>query len=285
MGNRWEPLSLAEAQNAYGPLGFEIVQEIGSGGYKQVFRAVYKAQPVAFKVLHNVEDVNIDIRRRKEVTLMQEIASPHVAKIFGFNFGGDSYEAYLAEEFIDGPSLESLISEGSVTIELTLQIMDNIFRALGECAKRQIVHRDIKPENILLREDGNAVLTDFGLARKMEDSPITESGGIVGTLHYAPPECILYQRDLVDEKSDLFSLGIMSYYLLSGHHPFSGRVDGKAGIDDMLHKEAEPLIDVQHEVGQELSDFVMRLIRRDISERYPTVERAYKKFKKAVKTK
>jgi eukaryotic-like serine/threonine-protein kinase len=273
-----------QANAMYNRLGYQVDQFVGSGGFKQVFLAHYEGRPVALKVLdldQGAYRANLEFRAQREAQSMASIDSPYVAKIIDFNLGGLQHRAYIAEEFISGISLLERMTQGLPTNTEAIQWMDDIFHALMACASRTIVHRDVKPGNILLRENGQAVLTDFGLARLIDDSTITASGILIGTLMYAPPELIQFNSDLLDETIDLFSFGILCYEMFSGEHPFiTDTVSSRdEALKKMLYETAIPLSQKNAGVSEDLSRLVMTLIRRERSDRYPSVERAYNKFK------
>jgi serine/threonine protein kinase len=267
----------------YEGLGYQVEEEIGSGGFKQVFRAKYKGQTVALKAMH-LEGSDLDIRARREVKLMTEINSLYIAKIIDFNFGSKDYEAYITEEYISDVSLWNRLEESSLTTQEAMNITDNIFQALLECASRRIVHRDVKPSNILLRDSGDAVLTDFGLARPQDESTMTPWGIEIGTFPYAPPEFIRYDSQLIDQTSDVFSLGIIIYMLLTGKHPFisAGQMEREQRVREMLEATAIPPHDENPSINVKFSKFVMKLIERERANRYPTTEYAYQRFKKVL---
>lgn len=271
----------------YRNLGFEIQRVLDSGAFKTVFLAQYHGVPVALKVL----DVNrgeyraqLEWRASREVRLMAGIDSPFVAKVFDFSLGGMQFDAYIAEEFIGGPSLRTKMDSGSIGYFEILDIMDDVFQALLVCASQPepIIHRDVKPSNIMLRENGQAVLTDFGLARTKEDSTVTVSGMTIGTLKYAPPEFIHFNSGLLDDTSDLFSFGVMCYEMLTGEHPFITEepVSREDAVRMMYETDPVPVHQKNAHVSVELSRLIMRLIRRQRGERYPSVEHSYSRFQK-----
>lgn len=274
----WMPLTTEQANEMYGFLGFTVYEIIGSGTFKQVFRADYRGSEIALKIMR-LQGGQIEQRNRREIELMHEINSPYVAKVIDFNFGGLNYEPYVAEEYISGKSLDKWLKEDNLTLQNLLKIMDDIFKALLECASRNIVHRDVKPQNILIRANQDAVLTDFGLARPLNESTITASGITIGTVAYAPPEFIRYKSNQISQTSDLFSLGIMAYWILTATHPFI-HVDDIPYDIQMLENKAVPAHEIDNSIPIELSKFIMKLIRREPLDRYSSTHRAYTKFRK-----
>lgn len=199
-------ITLDRAKGMYAPLGYDIIDEISTkGGFKQVFLAMYKGNKVAFKVLHmpNVQDyARLEIRIPREATIMASLNSPYIAKLIDYSNGGLNHEPYLAEEYIEGSSLAEELKKGQMNRPTLFKLIDDIFQALLICTEHRIVHRDLKPDNIMLRTDGTAVLTDFGLARPLDDSTITVSGMVIGTIRYAAPEFLGYTTGNMDETSE-----------------------------------------------------------------------------------
>ncbi|MAS33563.1 MAG: hypothetical protein CL610_06125 [Anaerolineaceae bacterium] len=278
----WTEMTIDEAQAMYGRLGYVIEQVPPQrGSFKQVFRAQYKNSLVALKVLHRL-DGELYKRTQREVDLMMEIDSRYVAKVLDYNFGAPGYKGYIAEEYISGISLDAKARQRGLRQDEMFHIIDNIFQALLilESANHNVVHRDVKPSNIMMRENGDAVLTDFGLARALDESTITSSGMQIGTLRYSPPEFLHYHSGSVDQTSDLFSLGIMFYEFLSSHHPFLDPNNGGSLAEQMLKSPPKPLDMVNPSIDPKLARFVMRLIERDRVNRYPSIAEAYNRFKR-----
>lgn len=282
-------ITLEAARAMYAPLGYEILSELTTkGGFKQVFLANYKDIKVAFKVLHVPKDrdfARLEIRVPREATIMASLDSPYIAKLIDYNFGGLNHEAYLAEEYIEGSSLAEHLKKARLNKQQLFQLIDEIFQALTVCAKHRIVHRDLKPDNIMLRPNGTAVLTDFGLARPLDDSTITVTGMVIGTIPYAAPEFLGYTTGTMDETSDLFSLGIIIYEIITGRHPFIPTKGYGAEEQIRLMREAValPPHEIDNSIPLDFSQFVMRLLRRDRGERYQ-LKRAYEKFKQIAST-
>lgn len=274
----WIRMTVEQANKMYGNLGYQVTEDINNGTFKQVFRATFKGKEIALKVIQ-LDGGSIGFRTHREIELMLSIDSPYVAKIIDYNLGSMSYKAYVAEEFISRNSLDQRFKQGIFTLPEYFQILGDVFQSLIACAEKNIVHRDVKPQNILLKDVGTAVLTDFGLARPLDESTVTASGIAIGTLAYSPPECIKYNSDLLNQTSDLFSFGVMAYYLLTRKHPFI--VDSIRSPEvQMLETEAIPPSDFDTGIDQDLSKFIMKLIRREVSERYPSTQFAYKRFEK-----
>lgn len=275
----WERMTIKQANEMFGGIGCEVLQDINNGTFKQVFRAKYKGQIVALKV---IRQEGLDFRNRREIIAMESINSPYVAKIINFSLGSSEYLPYVIEEFVPGASLQEKWDFQIVSVQEFFPLFADIFQALLACASNKIVHRDVKPQNILLRDSGNAVLTDFGLARLLDESTITAVGTRIGTLAYAPPEFINYRSENISETSDLFSVGVMAYWMLTGKHPFLtlDAHDPKPTDLQMLENEAIPLEEFGESFSPLLSDFIMFLIQRQPADRYPSTDFAWKQFQR-----
>ncbi len=277
-------MNLDDVQVMYCKRGYQIEREIGVGGYKRVFLANYEGGQIALKVFHqdhNGYHTDLEKRALREIKAMASISSPFVAKILDFSLGDSQYDAFIAEEFIPGESLNDRMKKGKIIQSTAIQMMDNIFQALIECATRNIIHRDIKPANIMLRNDDTAVLTDFGLARAAGDSTITPSGAIVGTLIYAAPECLNYSKTRLHETSDLYSFGIVCYELLTGEHPFVPNLyalERDEIVQRMLYGQPVAAQEKNNHIPQPLSRFVMKLLRRQVADRHSSIQDAYNRF-------
>ncbi len=207
--------------------GYRILGRIGQGGSAEVFLAEreHDQQRVALKVLdeHLRDDVVFMKRFVREYQILADIRNDYVARIYDQGFAGE--RPYIAMEYLAGGHLGAKIREGMPSLR-ALRIAAGIARALDAIHAHGIVHRDLKPANILLREDGRPVLVDFGLARNLKvDSSLTQLGGLVATPRYMSPEQCLDRP--VDARSDLYSLGVIFYEMLTGSKLFEGASPGE----------------------------------------------------------
>ena len=198
---------------------YTLLSEIGRGGMGVVWRARDEetGSLVAIKLLRDVyaEDPDYIRRFEREAQLAQRIDSIHVVKVLDYGFRDKV--PFLALEYIDGPSLhDALTRHGPYSWTETRAILAQLAQGLADANAAGVIHRDIKPSNILIAPDGTAKLTDFGIARGLNFSRITATSTIVGTPAYLAPE------GPKDARSDLYSLGIIGYELLTGTVPFKG---------------------------------------------------------------
>jgi serine/threonine-protein kinase PpkA len=249
--------------------GYRLTRKIGSGGMTEVYLAVREDDglPVVLKVLEangKLASENLS-RFIQEYTLLSRIDDPHVIRIYDQGFTDD--HAYIAMEFFERGDLRSELRAG-MTRERVLEVMMQVARALEAIHAMGIVHRDLKPENIMLRPDGTVALADFGVAKSMlqtEHIPLTQTrhGDVVGTPYYLSPEQASGHQ--VTPATDMYSLGVMFYEMLTGIRPF--RADS---LDQLLahHLTAPtPRLPMDLEGLQPVLD---RLMAKKPEDRYPT---------------
>ncbi|TNF33997.1 MAG: serine/threonine protein kinase, partial [Gammaproteobacteria bacterium] len=202
--------------------GYQIRYTLGQGGMAEVFLAHQASfdRLVAIKVMDHslIQDPHYAERFLREARIVAKLSHPHIVPVF--DVGVIDHHHYLAMEHLSGGDLKTRIKEG-VNAKAALRILRDMASALDFAHSKGYVHRDIKPDNILFREDGSAVLTDFGIARPREtDMELTQAGTVVGTPKYmAPEQC---QGKVVDGRADLYSLGIVFVEMLTGKPPFDG---------------------------------------------------------------
>jgi serine/threonine protein kinase len=211
---------------------FEIIEEIGEGGFARVYRAreTSTGQPVALKVLKDAfrSDGEVLERFRREVFAVASIDSPHVVGLRDFGISGEEF--FIAMEYVEGPTLRDLLETYSWSRKDTQVVVGQIAQALAAAHRKNIVHRDLKPENVMLvpgPDDSRLVkVLDFGLAklaeleRNLGLAPLTRVGMCFGTPQYMSPELIYGKA--VDASVDLFALGVIAYEMLAGARPWDG---------------------------------------------------------------
>jgi beta-lactam-binding protein with PASTA domain/predicted Ser/Thr protein kinase len=215
---------------------YRILKRLGSGGMADVYAAEDSqlGRRVALKVLHRrfAEDEQFVERFRREASSAAGLSHPNIVGIFDRGEWDGTY--YIAMEFVDGRTLKEIVREkGPAPVEAGVDVTLQILRAARYAHKHGIVHRDIKPQNVLIDQDGRVRVTDFGIARAGA-SDMTETGSIMGTAQYLSPEQA--QGRPVDARSDLYSIGIVLYELLTGHVPF----DAESPVSVALKQVSEP---------------------------------------------
>lgn len=202
--------------------GYRIQREIGKGGMATVYLAIQEslARPVVLKVVSTTLEATPEFNKRflNEGHLLASLNHPNIITIFDIGIARDFL--FISMEYLGGGSLAQRIAQG-MSPEAALDILRQIGGALAVAHARGIVHRDVKPANILYREDGTPVLTDFGIAKQAGDTELTSTGTILGSPYYMSPEQA-EGRVALDGRSDLYSLGVIFYEMLTGRRPFEG---------------------------------------------------------------
>jgi eukaryotic-like serine/threonine-protein kinase len=247
---------------------YRLEARIGSGGMSTVYRALDETlqRQVAIKLLNREVSSDSDEleRFRREARAVAQLSHPHIVGVI--DAGEDEGRPYIVFEFVDGETLKERIRRrGQLPVTEAVAYAIEIARALGAAHARHIVHRDVKPQNVLIDEEGSAKVTDFGIARTLDEEGLTADGRVIGTTDYVSPEQALGHP--VTGQSDLYSLGILLYEMLTGEAPFRG--DTQVAVA-MKHVR-DPLPDVQAkrpEVSAALAVVVERATCKQPAERY-----------------
>jgi serine/threonine-protein kinase len=248
-----------------------IQRKLGSGGMAAVYLAEDQelGRRVALKLLddRHASDEQFVERFRREAQNAAGLNHPNIVSIFDRGHAEETY--YIAMEFLDGRTLKELVlRNGPTPIPIAIDYARQILQALAFAHRHGIVHRDIKPHNIVVGRDGRLKVTDFGIARSGA-SQMTEVGSIVGTAQYLSPEQARGAQ--VDPRSDLYSLGIVMYEMLTGKVPFTGEAPLEIAMKH-LQKTAEPPSKLRPEVPKSLDAVVMRALAKDPDERFDSAE-------------
>jgi serine/threonine protein kinase len=201
---------------------YELEKLVGSGGMSNVFRAHDRLleRTVALKILHEqyTRDEDYVERFRREARAVAQLAHPNIVTVI--DRGEQDGRQYIVFEFIEGDNLKEIVARGPVPVRDAIGLTLQVARALSFAHERGLVHRDVKPQNVLLNEDGQAKVTDFGIARSLDVHGVTQTGTVLGTSDYIAPEQARGQK--VNPKTDIYSLGAVLYELLTGDVPFAG---------------------------------------------------------------
>ncbi|MGZ4378353.1 MAG: Stk1 family PASTA domain-containing Ser/Thr kinase, partial [Gaiellaceae bacterium] len=250
---------------------YRIVRKLGMGGMANVYLAEDEVlgRRVAIKILndrHAGDDQFVE-RFRREAKNAASLSHPNIVSIYDRGEAEGTY--YIAMEYLDGRSLKELIvARGPAPIHLAVDYARQILAALRFAHRHGIVHRDIKPHNVLVDGEGRLKVTDFGIARAGA-SQMTEAGSIIGTAQYLSPEQA--KGASVDQTSDLYSVGVVLYELLTGVVPFSGDTPVEIAMKH-LSTVPEPPSAKRADVPRDLDMVVMRALAKDPSERYQSAE-------------
>jgi serine/threonine protein kinase/tetratricopeptide (TPR) repeat protein len=249
---------------------YEILQMLGEGG----MGAVYKARDreldrfVALKLIRPELAANPSIlaRFKQELLLSREVTHRNVIRIY--DLGDADGVKFITMEFVEGQDLRSLIQEKKkFPPEEAVALMQQVCRALEAAHTLGIIHRDLKPQNIMRDQTGRILVMDFGLARMVEGDGMTQTGALVGTMEYMSPEQAL-GKDL-DQRSDLYSMGLILYELLTGKMPFKAE-SAVASLIKRNQEQATPVSDHDQTIPRALSNIVAKCLERDPAMRYQT---------------
>jgi beta-lactam-binding protein with PASTA domain/tRNA A-37 threonylcarbamoyl transferase component Bud32 len=250
---------------------YRIVRKLGTGGMANVYLAEDEVlgRRVAIKILndrHAGDDQFVE-RFRREAKNAASLSHPNIVSIYDRGEAEGTY--YIAMEYLDGRSLKELIvARGPAPVNVAIDYARQILAAIRFAHRHGIVHRDIKPHNVLVDAEGRLKVTDFGIARA-GTSQMTEAGSIIGTAQYLSPEQA--KGAPVDQTSDLYSVGVVLYELLTGVVPFSGDTPVEIAMKH-LSTTPEPPSAKRSEIPRDLDKIVMRALAKDPADRYQSAE-------------
>ena len=247
---------------------YEILQLLGEGGMGAVYKAMDHelGRPVALKLIRPELAANPSIlaRFKQELLLAHRVTHKNVVRIY--DLGDADGVKFITMEFVDGQDLRSLILERKkFPPEDAVEIVQQVCRALEAAHSVGIIHRDLKPQNVMRERSGRILVMDFGLARTVAGDGMTQTGALVGTLEYMSPEQAL-AKDL-DQRSDLFTLGLILYELLTGVTPFRA----ESAVASLIKRNSEraiPVSDYDNKIPRALSNIVSKCLERDPNLRY-----------------
>ncbi len=250
---------------------YRIERKLGSGGMAEVYLAEDEelGRKVALKILNerHARDDQFVERFKREARNAASLSHPHIVRIYDRGQFDETY--YIAMEYLDGPTLKELLVRKGPTPPLTaIKFAREILSALAEAHRHDIVHRDIKPHNVIVSPDWNVKVTDFGIARSGA-SQMTEAGSIVGTAQYLSPEQA--RGKPVDQRSDLYSVGIVLYEMLTGTVPFTGDAAVEIAMKH-LSNIPEPPSTRREGISPDLDAVVMRALAKDPEQRYASAD-------------
>ena len=254
---------------------YEMKQVIGEGGMSRVYLAhdMILNRDVAIKVLHyDFDDEEVSTKRfRREALSATSLSHPNIVDIY--DVGEDDGYQYLVMEYIHGQTLKHFIqSNGPLTPEQAVPIMQQIVSAIAHAHHNGIIHRDIKPQNILMDESFQVKITDFGIAMALNATAHTKTNSIIGTVHYLSPEQA--RGGIATKKSDIYSLGIVFYELLTGKLPFSAETAVAIALKHL--QEETPSIRVQNpSIPQSVENVILKATAKKEADRYQTADEMY----------
>lgn len=247
---------------------YEIIEKVGTGGMADVYRATDHRlnRFVAVKILKNEysEDTKFISKFRQEAQAVACLSHPNVVGVY--DVGEEDGMHYIVMEFVDGITLKKYIEKKEkLSVREAVGIGLQIANGLEAAHSNNIIHRDIKPQNILISKDGTAKVTDFGIAKAASSNTITASA--MGSVHYISPEQA--RGGFSDEKSDIYSLGVTMYEMLSGTLPFTGESAVAVALAH-IQEDATPLAAIDATIPRGLSNIVAKCMQKKTELRYPT---------------
>ena len=262
---------------------YEIIEQVGNGGMATVYKAKCHVlnRFVAVKVLRDefTTDEEFVKRFNTEAQSAASLTHPNIVSVYDVGSEGDIH--YIVMELIKGKTLKEIINEdGALSWKWSVNVAIQIASALETAHKNNIIHRDIKPHNIIITEDGIAKVTDFGIAKAVSNSTITAFGSTIGSVHYFSPEHA--RGGFTDPKSDLYSLGVVLYEMVTGKVPFSADTPVSVALKHMQEKPTEPK-EINTSIPKSINDIIMKAMQKDINLRYQTATEMLKDLSRAIK--
>lgn len=264
---------------------YEITSLLGEGGMATVYRArqLNVKRDVAIKIIESRLARNPDFIKRfeREAQTIAALNHPHILKLFDFGQLDDLL--YLVMELQPGGSLASLIRRGNLPLEQVEDLLGQIASALDYAHEQGIIHRDLKPQNVLLDAKGHAILTDFGIAKVLNDTTaLTASGMAMGTPSYMSPE--QWQGQTIDTRSDLYALGVMLFEMISNQLPFSGDTPAIV-MYRHLQEPPPPISSLRPDIPDAVEQVLNKALAKDPARRFQSANEMAKAFKAAISSK
>lgn len=251
---------------------YRILEEIGRGGMGRVYRAqdTQLDRIVAIKKLIADDDKESVARFLREAKATAKLDHPNIVKVYELGEEEDQY--YFVMDYVEGVSLQALAQKSTLTIRQIAEIMGKIANAVQYAHDQGIIHRDLKPGNVMLTGDNEPKIMDFGLAKVSGDtSKLSQSGVVLGTLQYMPPEQAEGRLRAIDKVSDVYSIGAIMYELLTGKPPFTGNSFSHV-LEQVLHREPIPPTQLKHRIPKSMEAICLKAMQKDKSRRYPSAK-------------
>lgn len=254
---------------------YQIIRTIGEGGMANVYLAydTILDRNVAVKILRGdlAEDEKFVRKFQREAISASSLSHPNIVEMY--DVGEDDGRYFIVMEYVEGVTLKNLIKRrGALTLSEVIDIMLQLTSAIACAHDSYIIHRDIKPQNVLILDDGRVKITDFGIATALNSNELTQTNSVMGSVHYLPPEQANGTGATI--KSDIYSLGILMYELLTGNLPFKGDSAVEIAIKQM--KEPIPSIVEQNpNIPQSIENIILKACAKNPKNRYESARQMY----------
>lgn len=250
--------------------GYEILDLIGRGGMATVYRAhqVSMNRVVALKVLprHLLDDETYMQRFQREVAIVAQLEHRNIVPVH--DYGSEEGQPYIVMRYMSGGSIDDMLRQGALDLERLVSIISQIAPALDYAHSKHVLHRDLKPSNVLMDDDGGAFLTDFGIARLLGDTNVAlTTQGVVGTPSYMSPEQA--QGTALDNRSDIYSLGVMLFEMATGRRPFEGDTPYGIAVKHVTTPPPPPR-SINPRVPAAVEQVILKALSKSSQDRYPT---------------
>ena len=263
---------------------YEIIEKVGNGGMATVYKAtdLVLKRYVAVKVLRDEFTTDEEFIKRFETEAQSAARLVHANIVSIFDVGVDNGIYYIVMELIQGKTLKEIIVEerGPLPWKWSVNVAIQIASALEMAHRNNIIHRDIKPHNIIITEDGVAKVTDFGIAKAVSNSTITAFGTTIGSVHYFSPEHA--RGGYTDAKSDIYSLGVVMYEMVTGKVPFDADTPVSVALKHM-QEDPVPPIELNPHLPEAVNKIILKALKKDPMLRYQTATELLQDLKMALK--
>ena len=258
---------------------YKIIKSIGEGGMANVYLAwdTILEREVAVKVLRGdlADDEKFVRRFQREANSASSLRHPNIVEMY--DVGEDNGKYFIVMEYVDGKTLKSLIKKrGALNLNEAIDIMMQLASGIACAHDSYIIHRDIKPQNVMILEDGRVKITDFGIAMALNSNELTQTNSVMGSVHYLPPEQASGSGSTI--KSDIYSLGILMFELLTGKVPFKGDNAVEIAIKHM--KDPIPSVcSINASIPQSVENIILKACAKNPKNRYDSVSEMYEDLK------
>jgi len=251
---------------------YELLNKLGEGGFASVYLAkdTTLGRQVAIKVLNSqlpANDPTFLKRFEREAQTVAQLNHSNIIDVY--EFGQEDGRYFIVMPYLSGPDLSHLLrQQGPLEVEQVLQIAEQVGEALDYAHSRGIIHRDVKPPNVIFNEQGNAILTDFGIVKMVDETTaLTQTGGVIGTPFYMAPE--QWATGKMDSRTDLYALGVMVYQMLTGQVPFSGETPPRI-MYSHLNETPPPPHNLNPALPSAVGKVLLKILAKSPEQRYQT---------------